>query len=312
MAEPPRSDGPTRSRYNRVMLLSELAAVAGFDVRRDAPFETPAFLSDAQPGMLVFIETERYVAAALRAAALAAVITTPELAPRFDGVPGLATAHHPRRAFYRVHEHLSASGFYWPPFDTEIHATARVHPAAWVAARNVRIGPHSTVEPHATILERSLIGARVTVRAGAVIGSAGFQTADLDGRLQELVHAGGVRLADDVCVFSNAVIASAVFHQFTDIGMQTRIGNAAFVSHNVSTGARCFVGHGSVVNGFTRLGNDVWIGPGATLANRIAVGDRAYITMGAVVIGDVQPDQHLTGNIAIEHRTLLRHIAALK
>ncbi len=103
--------------------------------------------------------------------------------------------------------------------------------------------------------------------------------------------------------------ARAFFRQPTTIGPSTRVGNGAFVSHNVRTGRRCKIGHGSVVNGYVTIGDDVWIGPGATLANSITIGDGAGISLGSAVIGDVAAGQRVTGNVAVDHRRFLRHIS---
>ena len=90
-------------------------------------------------------------------------------------------------------------------------------------------------------------------------------------------------------MLANTVIASAVFGQLTSLvsAGESRIGVAAFVSHNVQVGARTFIGHGAVVNGNVILGDEVWVGPGAVIANGVRVGKNACITMGAVVIREV-------------------------
>ena len=53
-------------------------------------------------------------------------------------------------------------------------------------------------------------------------------------------HAGGLLVGDRAEVMANAVVARAVFRQFTSIGEDCRIGNLAFVSHNVRIGAEQF------------------------------------------------------------------------
>src|SRR3989442_1405199 len=52
---------------------------------------------------------------------------------------------------------------------------ARVHERAYIAPRSVRIGARVIVEPNATVLERVTIGDDTIVRAGAVVGSEGFE-----------------------------------------------------------------------------------------------------------------------------------------
>jgi len=294
------------------MRLSECAAIAGYEVIRDAAFLTPGLLSEPAPEMLVFAESAQVIPKILRTAEASCVIAPPDLAPKLGRVPGLAVAANPRIAFWKLHNHLACeTEFYGPNFPNRIHPEARIHPRATVAGRNVSIGAGAVVEAHAVISERCFIGADVVIRSGAVLGSAGFQTARDQDRMIELVHAGGIEIGDATHIFANAVIAPAIFAQRTTIGPHSRVGNLAFVSHNVRTGPRCFIGHGSVINGNVRLGTGVWVGPGAVIANSLSIGDHARISLGAAVGRSVAAGQHVTGSLAVEHRKMLRHLASL-
>lgn len=98
----------------------------------------------------------------------------------------------------------------------------------------------------------------------------------------------------------------------TSLGKYVRIGNGAFVSHNVRVGDRTFIGHNATINGNTTIGNDAWIGPNATISNLLYIGDRAEISLGAVVIRSVPAGTRITGMTAIEHRRMLRHVASIR
>ena len=127
--------------------------------------------------------------------------------------------------------------------------------------------------------------------------------------IHQLTHAGSVEIADRSSVFANATVARGLFRQQTYIGVDSQVGNNAFVSHNCDVGPRTTIGHGAVINGNVGLGADVWVGPGAILANNIAVGDNARIDLGATVIGTVDAGEHLGGPPAIDHRAMLREAA---
>jgi UDP-3-O-[3-hydroxymyristoyl] glucosamine N-acyltransferase len=294
------------------MLLSEVSNVGGVDLVRDGEFHTLGFLSYPHSGMLVFVESSRFLAKLGPTPEAICVITTPDLAGKMNFTGGYATCENPRRSFHLIHTHLAARGFYWTDFDTEIHPTACIHPRAYVAERNVRIGARTQVEANATILERSLIGSEVTIRAGAIIGSVGFMAMPRGESMREMIHAGGILLGDRVQVMANAVVASAIFHDCTQIGPGARIGNCAFVSHNVRVGIGSTIGHGALVAGYVEIGDDVWIGPGASLVNGISIGHRAHVAVGSVVIGNVEPEQRVAGNFAVGHRALLKHLASIR
>ena len=290
--------------------LHRAALFVPFAVLRNAPLAELGFVTDTRPGMLVFLEDARYLPALLEQERIGAVLTTPELAQRVPGHLGLATSDAPRLDFTKLHNYLAANTcFYGDPFATEVNVGADVHPQAFVAASDVRIGPGATIGPHAAILEGSVIAAGAVIEAGAVIGARGFQTTRVGGELVEMIHAGTVSIGEGALVMANAVVARGVFHTATRIGPQARIGNQAFVSHHVTIGACAFIGHGAVINGNVTVGDGAWIGPGATISNDLVVGAGARVSLGATVIRSVAEREHVTGAIAVPHRKALRRAA---
>jgi UDP-3-O-[3-hydroxymyristoyl] glucosamine N-acyltransferase len=295
------------------MRLKEIETIVPVAVVRDSLFQTLGFLSDPQAGMLVFLGSPDYLGQLRETPEASCVLTTEALAAELPSIPGLAVGADPRRSFFELHNHLaSRTQFYGSGHATEVHPTARIHPRAFVADRNVCIGAHTVIGPNATVMERCTIGASVTVWPGAVLGSAGFQTARCGGEFVDMLHAGGIRIHDRAEILSNAVIATAVFRQATTVGEDARIGNLAFLSHNVQVGPRSFIGHGATVNGNVRIGADAWVGPGATLSNNITLADGATVSLGATVSRDVSAGRRVTGMLAIDHAIMLRHLASLK
>jgi UDP-3-O-[3-hydroxymyristoyl] glucosamine N-acyltransferase len=295
------------------MRLSEISARLQATVVRDGEFLNLGFLFDDLPDKLIFVEAGRFVSAARKARGTRCVLCTAELAGSFPGAEGLATTAEPKLAFFHLQRFLvEETDFYGAPFPTEIHPSARVHRRAWVAERNVRIGPNTTVEANVTVGERSWVGAGVHIRAGAVLGSEGFQSLRHPGGILQMAHGGGLRVEDGVEIFANAVIARAVVGQTTRVGEHSMIGNGAFVSHNVQLGKRCFVGHNSTINGNTTVGDDTWIGPNATISNLLTIGPRSRISLGAVVMRSLPAEAHVTAMPAADHRRMLRHAASIR
>ena len=259
------------------------------------------------------MESPRFVSAARKSRGLGCVLCTQELASCFPDVEGLAITAEPKLAFFQLQQFLvQETEFYGSAFPTVIHSSARMHPRAWVAPTNVTVGPDTVVEANVSIGECSSIGAGVHIRAGAVLGSEGFQSVRHAGGIMQMAHGGGVSVKDHVEIFANAVVARAVFRQTTSLGEHSRIGNGAFVSHHVQLGQRCFVGHNATINGNTNIGDDVWIGPNATVGNLLCVGERSRISLGAVVMQSVPADSHITGMPGIEHRRMLRHVVSIR
>jgi UDP-3-O-[3-hydroxymyristoyl] glucosamine N-acyltransferase len=293
------------------MTLSQASELTDWEVVRDGTFANLGFLSDPMPRMLTFVEDRRFVASALAQADVSCILTSPELSALVPGPVALALTGCPRQTFFRLHNQLARrTNFYGADTPTVIDQTAEIHPRCWIDEHNVVIGPGVKVGPNATIVGRVVIGAGTVVHPGAVVGSAGFQTSRLDQDPIEMAHAGSVEIGADCHVFANAVIARGLFRQATRAGRESRIGNGAFVSHNCVLGERVFVGHGAVVNGNVRVGQNVWIGPGATLKHGITIGDGAKISLGATVARDVAGGTRVTGSLAIDHRRMLRLMAA--
>src|SRR5438046_7275784 len=211
------------------MRLSERGNTAGMSIRRDGDFQTLGFLCDTYPNQLVFLESRAFLRGLQRNPSVSAVLTTADLA---DAVPhgvAVAVCDRPRTVFASFHNELALRGFYWEDFPTVIDPSAKVHPTAWIAERNVRIGAASEIAPHATVLERCVIGENVVVGAGAVLGGVGFQTARSTQPMIEMSHAGGLLVESRARILPGAVIATGLFRHSTLISEDTRIGSNAFI-----------------------------------------------------------------------------------
>jgi UDP-3-O-[3-hydroxymyristoyl] glucosamine N-acyltransferase len=293
--------------------LRRAAALIPFEVVTDSEFETLGFLSEPAPRMLTFAEDHKYLREAVHGAHASAVLTTPDLVTTVTTRMGLAVTAHPRRDFFRLHNALAhQTSFYGEPVPSQIDESARIHPRATVAPQGVCIGPDVTIEANAVIGPGCTLGRGVVVRAGAVLGSSGFQTCRDESGYIEMKHTGSLLVEENVEIFSNATVALGLFHQTTHLGRETRIGNNAFVSHNVEIGSQSFIGHGAVVNGHVRIGREVWIGPGAVVTNSVSIGDGCRVSLGSVVVSNLAAGEHVSGNFAVPHRRLLRHVASIK
>jgi UDP-3-O-[3-hydroxymyristoyl] glucosamine N-acyltransferase len=289
--------------------LADIADLCVVSLVRDAPFATLGFVSSPFPAMLTFATTESVLRTAVQGGCHA-LIVPPGLVPEVPEHVGVIESDTPAQTFWAVHEALAVgTDFYGAEVESRVHPGARVDSTASVDAYNVRISDGVVVGPGCVITGRVTLGRRVEVHPGTVIGAAGFQTIRDRGSWRELSHVGGVSVGDDAIVFANATIARGLFRQNTIVGESCRIGNNAFVSHNVRLGHRTTVGHGAVVNGNVVVGDEVWIGPGASVANNLTIGNGVRIDLGAAVIGNVAPGEHVGGPPAIDHHTVLREVS---
>jgi UDP-3-O-[3-hydroxymyristoyl] glucosamine N-acyltransferase len=297
----------------RTLTLERAAQLIPLEIINDSEFETLGFLSDPAPRMLTFCESHRFLREAIDGEWVSAVLTTPDLTRGLTAQVGVAVTACPRRDFFRLHNALARqTTFYSERIASQIDESARVHPAASVAPEGVRVGPRVVIEAKAVVGPGCTLSSGVVVRAGAVLGASGFQTCRDENGYIEMEHTGSLLVEENAEIFSNATIAIGLFRQATRIGRESRIGNNAFVSHNVEIGQRSFVGHGAVINGHVRIGREVWIGPRAVITNNVTVGDCCRISLGSVVVGKLCAGEHVSGNFAVPHRRLLRHVASLR
>lgn len=289
----------------------KLRDLADIKIVRDRAFETLSFLRDASKPSLVFVDDERHLSLLHLQAMAVSVITSAKLAPGVPDDRGLALSEAPRRRFFEINNVLARErNFFRPAGGRSIHPTAVLHPSVTIADRGVDIGADCHVDASATIGEHVALGSGVSIGVGVVIGAEGFVCARSDGEMLDLAHGGGVRIGSNVSVRANTVIARGLFEGETVLGEGTRVGNLAWISHQVEIGECTIIGHGARVNGFARIGAEAWIGPGAVISDRVSIGAGARVNLGAVVVRDVAPGVEVSGNFAEEHGRFLRqHLA---
>jgi UDP-3-O-[3-hydroxymyristoyl] glucosamine N-acyltransferase len=298
----------------------------------DTRIRAAAGLDDAEPGAIVRVESQKFLAraAASRASALL-------LPPGLDagGKPCIRVAE-PRIAFLRCLEIFQIEE--QPP--PGIHPTAVVGPGAELDAscsvgpyavlgRNVRVGPGAAIHahavlgddvevgaatiiyPHAVLYARTLVGARARIHAGAVIGSDGFGYEWTGEAHQKRPHNGRVVIGDDVEIGANTTIDRATTAE-TSVGPGTKIDNLVQIGHNCRIGAHSIIVAQAGLSGSVVLGQGVAVGGQAGLAQHVTLGDGAKAAGQAGVGKHVPAGMVVSGTPARPHRDELRVQAAVR
>ncbi|MSU22296.1 MAG: UDP-3-O-(3-hydroxymyristoyl)glucosamine N-acyltransferase [Opitutus sp.] len=318
---------------------AEIAAIAQPKSTRGATTATIcgiAALSDAAPGDLSFLGNPKYkttVAATRASLVLLPVDYAGEPLPDqlflFVENPSVALA----RICARIEQAL------WPKPAPGIHPTASVAPGARLAA-SATVGPLCVVEAGAVIGERAhlqaqvfvgrearmgddcwlmpgtvlaaecVLGARVRLQPGAVVGSDGFGYEFTAGRHEKVPQLGTVEIGDDVEIGANSTIDRARFSR-TVVGEGTKIDNLVQIGHNVVIGRHCLLCAQVGISGSTTLADFVVLGGKAGIAGHLAIGQGAKVGGGAAVTSDVPAGAFVNGNPAIplqlERRLVILH-----
>ncbi len=169
--------------------------------------------------------------------------------------------------------------------------------------RDCRIGANA-------VIGFALIGDRVSIHAGAVIGEAGFGAAAGPRGVVDLPQLGRVILQDGVTIGANSCVDRGAFGD-TTIGENTKIDNLVHVAHNVRLGRNCVAAAFTGISGSTVVGDGVAFGGKAGVADHLTVGAGAQIGASASVFKDVPAGETWTGFPARPLKRWLRETAWL-
>lgn len=255
-----------------------------------------------------YVESKKFLQHAISEKCYVAFLTTPDLAADIPDEFGVAVSTCPKEAFFRAHnENASKILESTYSFRTQIPQSARIHPRAWIAEFGVKIGENVLIEPNAVVLSGSVIGSNCKIRAGAIIGSEGFEFKKSDETLFPVTHIGGVCLEESVEIQSLSTVARGVFLHSTKLGESSKIDSHVHVAHAAKIGKRALIAAGAVISGSCIIGDDVWIGPNSTISNGVKLGDRSRVNIGSTVVSDVAIGESVSGNFAIMHSKFLRN-----
>ena len=305
-----------------ILTLSELARWVDGDIVRgglDLSITGMDSLDLAGPGDVSFLGNEKYHSQFLLTQAAAVIV------PRGVGAgpagAALIAVDNPTLAFSVVVRHFAAASRRFTPgihpqaavdptaiLDPEkvcVHAGAVIMAGAVVGDGSV-IGPNSVVGENArigrdchlmanvTVRERCLLGERVVLQPGAVIGSDGYGYQLEGGRHVKIDQVGIVEIGDDVEIGANTTIDRARFGK-TVIGEGTKIDNLVQIGHNSVIGKHCLIVALVGISGSTRLGDYVTMAGQAATVGHVTIGDHATLTGRAGVTTNLAGGQVYSG-----------------
>ena len=287
-------------------------------------------LRSAQPDQVSFFANAKYEAQA-KASSAAAIFISAKDAEKLTCTR--IVVESPSAAFGKI------SGLFAPPpirDEPGIHPTAVIAPDA-VIGEGVSIQPHVVISagvrigartvigancfigeqttigddtrlyPLVTIRERGVIGSRVIIHSGAVIGADGFGY-DFDpktGRHVKIAHTGHVQIDNDVEIGANTTIDRGRFGR-THIGEGVKIDNLVQIAHNVSIGAHSVIVAQTGISGSTALGRYVTLAGQVGLAGHLNIGDKATVTAQSGINKDIPAGIIVSGHHAQPMRESLK------
>ncbi len=305
-------------------------AVAATARDRARVFTGVATLAAATPDCVGFCADGAFAEALANSAAGACFVTASTAASAPAGCVALVTVH-PHHAYA-----LAANRLVTPreiePGDTGVGAAASLEADVVIGrgatigqdveiGEGTRVGPGATIGPGVRIGRRcrigagavvgfALIGDRVHIHAGAVIGEPGFGAAPGSRGLISLPQLGRVILQDDVRIGANTCVDRGAWDD-TVIGERTKIDNLVHIGHNVTVGRDCVMAAYTGISGSCVIGDGCQFGGRAGVIDHIVIGPGARIGADAAVMKDVPAGESWAGSPARPIKAWLRQTAWL-
>jgi len=157
-----------------------------------------------------------------------------------------------------------------------------------------RIGRDCLLLPRVTLYHHTVLGDRVNIHAGVVIGADGFGYEFINGCHRKIDQVGIVRIGDDVEIGANTTIDRARFG-CTLIKEGAKIDNQVQIGHNVEIGRHCIIVAQVGIAGSTRIGDYTVIAAQAGLAGHLEIGAQLVIGARAGVTKSLLEKGHYMG-----------------
>ena len=176
---------------------------------------------------------------------------------------------------------------------------------------NTTIGESCTLYPNVTVYHGSLIGDRVILHAGSVIGSDGFGFAPSTNGYDKIPQIGVVTIENDVEIGANTCIDRSTMGS-TYIRKGVKLDNLVQIAHNTDIGENTVMSAQVGVAGSTKVGQWCMFGGQVGLAGHIVIGNKVFLGAQSGVPGNIKDGQQLIGTPPMKQRPYFKSQAVFR
>ena len=298
-------------KFTQAIPIKEIARKINAEIIGDASLVATGIneIHKVEKGDITFVDVAKYFDKSLQSAASIIILNE-----RVECPPGkaLLVCEQPFEAYNNLvieqRPHL--------PLSENIHPSAFIHPSA-VIEPNVFIGPHarigknSYIQANVVIAEYTVIGNKVLIQSGSVIGTDAFYFKRYPDAYKKWRSGGRVIIEDRVDIGAGCTINKGVSGD-TIIGEGTKLDCQVHIGHGVVLGKNCLLAAQVGIGGKTIVGNEVVLYGQVGIAQNIVIGDKAIVLGQAGVTKSIAGHKTYFGTPAEEARQHYRALAALR
>lgn len=300
----------------------------------DTRIRQVATLENARPGTLAFLANERYrrqldgtrasaliVGEALRDATPLPRVVCGDPYAYFAHVSGLLNP--PQQAQPGRHASAVIDASATIAEDAEVGPLVVIGRNARIGARcligagsvigcDVTLGDDVRLHANVTIYDGCMIGSRVILHSGVVIGADGFGIAMSEERWLKVPQIGKVVIANDVEIGANTTIDRGAIDD-TVIEEGVKLDNQIQIAHNVHIGAHTAIAACVGVAGSAKIGRYCRIGGASGIVGHLTIADHVEISAHTLVTKSIDKTGTYTGAYPFDtNREWRRNAAQLR
>lgn len=188
----------------------------------------------------------------------------------------------------------------------KIGKNVQIYPHVYIGA-NAEIGDDSIIYPMVSIYHESVLGQRVVIHSGTVVGSDGFGFApQADGHYEKIPQIGKVIIEDDVEIGANTCIDRATMGA-TIIKKGCKLDNLLQLAHNVSIGEHTVIAAQTGISGSAKLGAHCVVGGQVGIVGHISLANGTKINAQSGVSKTIKEEGlAISGSPAFDYKSEMR------
>ncbi len=188
--------------------------------------------------------------------------------------------------------------------NSQIGAGCRIHAGVRVMD-GCRISESCELFPNAVLYPGTILGKRVTIHAGAVLGGYGFGYRTVAGRHERTSQLGWVEIADDVEIGCCTTIDRGTYGP-TRIGIGTKLDNQVQIGHNVHLGQHNLLCAQVGIAGSSSTGDYVVLGGQVGVRDHVHLADHSSAAAQSGIARNLEPRESIMGTPALPIREAMQ------